>query len=110
MWKPPSLSVVWPAFVSPSAQDEQQIISGVALAMQAGVITRRMALEKLRGVFPFENVDAVLEQLEGEAKQRTEVEHLLAQAMRPSSPGEDEADEDEAAVNDGDEADDGEEG
>lgn len=94
MWKPPSLSVIWPSFVSPTPQDEQQIINGVSLAMQAGIVTRRMALEKLRDVFPFENIDVVLQQLDEETKHKTGVEHMLAQAMKPETlPPEDEEDE-----------------
>ena len=103
MWKPLSLSVVWPQFVGMNAQDENQIITGVVTATQAGVITRRMALEKLRQVFPFENIDAVIEDLDGESKHKMNVEHMLAQAMKPETlPPEDDENENE---NDGEDTD-----
>ena len=95
MWRTPSLSVIWPPFVRPSAAEEMQLVSLAATAKQAGLITSHMALEKLRPIFPFENIQSVVEQLEEEAKHRTDVEHMLAQAMKPSSPGDDYDDEDE---------------
>lgn len=101
MWKPLSLSVVWPQFIGMNTQDEHQLITGVVTATQAGVITRRMALEKLRQVFPFENIDAVIEDLDGESKHKMNVEHMLAQAMKPETmPPEDDEDE-----NDGEDTD-----
>jgi len=93
MWKPLSLSVVWPPFIRMNAQDENQLITGVVMAAQAGVVTRRMALEKLRQVFPFENIDAALEDLDEESKHKMGVEHMLAQAMKPETPPEDEEEE-----------------
>lgn len=101
MWKPLSLSVVWPPFVRMNAQDENQLITGVVMAAQGGVVTRRMALEKLRQVFPFENIDAALEDLDEESKHKMGVEHMLAQAMKPETlPPEDDEDE-----NDGEDTD-----
>lgn len=38
MWKPLSLSVVWPPFIRMNAQDENQLITGVVMAAQAGVV------------------------------------------------------------------------
>lgn len=96
MWKQPSLSVVWPSFVRPNETEEQQIVSLVAQAKQSGLITARMALEKLRPVFHFENLETVVEQLEEETKHRTEVEHLLSQAMKPVDKEEDEESENAA--------------
>ena len=95
MWKPPSLSVVWPPFIRPSATEEMQLVSLAATAKQAGLVTSQMALEKLRSVFPFENIEVIVEKLEEEAKHRTDVEHMLAQAMKPSPDENEDEDEDE---------------
>lgn len=95
MWKQPSLSVIWPPFVRSSIAEEAQVVTLVATAKQAGVITSRMALEKLRPVFPFENLEAVAEQLDEEAKHRTDVEHMLAQAMKPAKDEDEDEDKDE---------------
>ena len=46
--------------------EEQQMVSTASMAVSAGLITKRMALEKLRPVFPFENIEAIVEQIEKE--------------------------------------------
>ena len=94
-WNPPSLSLVWPPFFRSDMTEEQQIVSTAALALQSNMITRRMALEKLRPVYPFENIEAVLEQLEHDAEEAAEhsVEKMLAKAMKS---GETEGDDGES--------------
>ena len=88
MWNPPSLSLVWPSFFRLDMNEEQQMVTTAALAVQANLITRRMALDKLRAVYPFENIDAIAEQLheqiEEDASQN--VEHLLTKAMKSEIP------------------------
>lgn len=105
MWNPPSLSLVWPSFFRFDMNEEQQIVTTAALAVQGGLITRRMALEKLRSVYPFENIDAVSQQLEEqvEAGASQNVEHLLTKAMKAEksdakSTKQEAADEDEEAA------------
>lgn len=91
MWKPPSLTLVWPSFFRSDATEETQMVNTAALALKANMITRRMALEKVRSVYPFENIEAVLEQLDEEAEESAEhqVERMLSKAMS----GETDADE-----------------
>jgi len=105
MWQPPSLSLVWPPFFRSDRTEEQQVIATAALALQSNMITRRMALEKIRSVYPFENMEAVLEQIEEQAEEAAEhsVEKLLSKAMK--SEEKDEADEDGAAERSGEEED-----
>lgn len=82
-WNPPSLSVVWPPFFRADRAEEQLVVSTAALALQSNMITRRMALEKIRSVYPYENVEAVLDQLAEDAEHASEhsVEKLLSKAM-----------------------------
>lgn len=84
MWQPPSLSLIWPPFFRSDMTEEQQVVSTTALALQSNMITKRMALEKLRSVYPFENIENVLEQLEEQAEEMAEhsVEQLLAKAVK----------------------------
>jgi hypothetical protein len=105
MWNPPSLSLIWPPFFRFDMNEEQQMVTTAALAVQGNLITRRMALEKLRSVYPFENIDAVSEQLEEQVEQTASqnVEHLLTKAMKTEesdakSTKQEAADEDEEAA------------
>lgn len=84
MWNPSSLSIVWPPFFRFDMNEEQQMVTTAALAVQANIITRSMALEKLRSVYPFENIDQVMQQLEKQLEREASpnVEHLLAKALK----------------------------
>lgn len=75
-WLPPSLSIIWGPFFRPDIAEQQLT---VAMVVQAGhLITRSMGLEKLKTVFPFENVDLILKQLEEEAQERAKGDLLLS--------------------------------
>lgn len=91
MWQPPSLSLIWPPFFRSDRTEEQQVIATAALALQSNMITKRMALEKVRSVYPFENIENVLEQLEEQGEEMAEhsVEKLLAKAMKTGEEKED---------------------
>lgn len=105
MWQPPSLTLVWPAFFRLDMTEESQTVMTASMALKSNMITRRMALEKLRSIYPFENIEAVLEQLEEEAEQNAEheIENLLSKAMS----GESDAEKEESGNGDGDGGDDG---
>ena len=82
-WNPPSLSLIWPPFFRADKADEQLVVATTAAALQANMITRRMALEKIRPIYPYENMEAVLAQLDEEAEHAAEhsVEKMLAKVM-----------------------------
>lgn len=102
MWQPPSLSLIWPPFFRSDMTEEQQLVSTTALALQSNMITRRMALEKLRAVYPFENIEAVLEQLDEQVEEMSEhsVENMLAKALK-GKKGEEELDAADEAESEG---------
>jgi hypothetical protein len=73
-WRPPSISVLWGPFFRPDTAEQQLTVAMVVQAWVAGgagnLITRRMALEKLKEVFPYESEEAILQQLDEEAEAR----------------------------------------
>lgn len=81
LWRPPSLSVIWGPFFRPDTAEQQLTVAMVVQAWVAGgagnLITRRMALEKLKDVFPYESEEAILKQLEEEAQAREKGEPAL---------------------------------
>lgn len=98
MWNPPSLSLIWPPFFRYDMNEESQMVSTAALAVKSNLITRRMALEKLRSVYPFENIEAIVMQLDEEAEEMAEhsVENMLAKALKNEGEEKQDADEQEA--------------
>lgn len=100
----PDLTLVWGGYSKPDPEDEQKTVSAVKAAYEAGVITRRMALEKLKSanVFHIENIDAALAELDGEAARASKREEGLVGAMARLAEREDE-DEDDADGATGDE-------
>jgi hypothetical protein len=93
MWKPPSISLFWPPFFRTDAAEQQQVVAMASLALQSNMITRRMALEKLRSVFPFENIEAVLTHLDEQVEETAKhsVENLLEKAMKADEEKDDAA-------------------
>lgn len=83
----PSLSVKWGPYDQPDPDEEQKIVTTVRTAVGGGtagepLITKRLAVEKLREVFDIENVDAVLDELEKESEERQQkaLQHTTAEA------------------------------
>jgi len=73
-WNPPALTLKWGAYTKSDPDEEQKQITAVGLALDKGICTKRMALEKLRGVFGIENVEKALEALEEESEANRERE------------------------------------
>lgn len=69
MWQPPSLTLRWGPYTRPDPQEQQQLVTAVVAAINGGLMTRRMGVEKLAadGVVVIENVGAVVEELEAQA-------------------------------------------
>lgn len=80
------LTLKWPrGYVQPDPADEQLVVTMAAAAKEAGLATRRMALEKVARIFGVENVDqaeAALEEESQKAKQESDdSEAKKAQAL-----------------------------
>jgi hypothetical protein len=88
----PSLTVIWGPYAQPDPTEEQAVVTTVRTAMGGGagggepLITKRIALEKLREVFEFESVDAVLDDLEKETQERADKAVKQAAAMAAVQP------------------------
>lgn len=93
-WQPPTLTLRWGAYFRPDPEDESKVVTTVIAAKNAGLITIRSAVEKLRRPFEIENVSQYVEQLEEEAEERQAkaVENAKAlgmpqQGAAPGQPG-----------------------
>lgn len=80
-WSPPSLTLIWGAYFKPDADDEAKVVASTKMAKDAGLITMRSAVEKVRRIYGIEAVSEYLEQLEAESAERAET-----QAVDPSTP------------------------
>jgi hypothetical protein len=76
-WQSPTVTVKWGSYFQPDAADEKTIVDMVVAATP--YITKRVALEKLAPIFGIENVEAALEELEGEQAAAADDEAQRAQ-------------------------------
>jgi len=70
MWQPPSLTLRWGPYFRAAPEDEQKLVDLVAQARDAGLITRRTAVERVARQFGIENVDEYVDALEKEDEKR----------------------------------------
>lgn len=63
-WLGPSMRAVWPRYFGLSAEEEKATVDLTATAFEAGLITRGLAVAKLKAVFPHESSEALAEELE----------------------------------------------
>lgn len=68
LWVDPSITLRWGPYSRPDGQEQGAIVKLTCDAKTAGLITTRMAIEKLSesGVFEIDNVDAALKAIEEE--------------------------------------------
>lgn len=67
----PMLFIRWPnGYLRSGPEEEQAIVTAVAAAYAANLITLRMAVQKLSDVFQIENVDQAVAMLEKEVEQK----------------------------------------
>lgn len=75
-WKPPSLVLKWGPYTKPDPEEQNKTVTAVqgALGGASGqpIITLKMAVEKLKqsGTFDIDNVDAVVDELTKQAKEK----------------------------------------
>jgi hypothetical protein len=72
-WQAPRLKLHWPPFFRATAEDEGKLVDTTSKAKDAGLITKRTAVEKLQSVYGIENVDLYLEALEEEAEENRRI-------------------------------------
>lgn len=89
-WTDPPLSLRWGAWFQPLPDDDLKLVNTVkeALTASPSLITRRTAVEKLSRVFDVGDVNAYLESLEKESKERSELEsRMLASGIAKMHAG-----------------------
>jgi hypothetical protein len=90
-WTGPSLTLRWGEYSKPDPADEAVVVTATVAAKTAGLITQRMALEKLQRIYGIEDVNAAIVTLEEEATKRRDdaVAHAgnMAKTAGPQPPG-----------------------
>jgi len=72
MWLPPRIDLTWGTYFESSAQDDQFLVTMAKTALDAGLVTRPVALEKLRSVFTFGSTEELIEAVDMEREERSE--------------------------------------
>ncbi len=97
----PRMRPTWGAYFTPTSTDERDAVSATTDAYASGVIPLRLALEKLRAVFPHESSESIAEELEQahETSAKSALEKMRRQQREAGELGGDDApdgdDEDE---------------
>lgn len=86
-WFPPRIKPVWGEYFDQSAEDEKAAVETAAMAFEKGLMTRTIAIEKLRGVFVFQSAAEIAEQLDKEAEQK-QADALAMMQNSATKPGE----------------------
>lgn len=79
-----SLRLVWGDYDDPDPTEENQIVTATVTAHKEGVITDRMAMSKLAGVYDIENVDEAVDALRDEKADRQALALAQTQAEQAS--------------------------
>lgn len=82
-WFPPRIQAVWGQYFEPTFQDELFCVQSAQVALDGGLVTRALAVEKLRGIFSFESAAEVVKAIETEQAQKQADDLALMQAAPP---------------------------
>ena len=93
-WSPPKLELCWGDYFEPSEADQKAVIDAALVALNAGLITKRTAVERIADFYDIGNVDQYVDALEDEAAEKAEKALQNAQDMmkvagppQPPAPG-----------------------
>jgi hypothetical protein len=82
-WLDPSLSLRWGPYTKLDGAEQSAIVTATIAAKKNGIITTRMAVEKVARIFNVENVDAALTALEEEKAKNQATALAIANATKP---------------------------
>jgi hypothetical protein len=95
LWLFPFMRPTWGPYFEPTGDDELQTVNASSIAYDKGLITRVLAVEKLRSVFAFESAQAVVDAIEEEQAEKQKRAMETAQAMAKTNGVANEPDGDE---------------
>lgn len=82
----PALTLKWGPYIRLDATDEKTVVDVARTAKDAGLVTRAIAVERVKAVFGIEDVSAVLDALDEEdAKSDAREERRLGAAVKTAS-------------------------
>ena len=88
-WFAPEIAITWGPYFAPTATDAKAEVETVAAAKDAGLITKRTAVEKIRPHFPdIGDVDQYMEALEEEGAEKMAAFHAAQKALTEAARGE----------------------
>lgn len=87
-WHSPAIDLIWGDYFQPSGEEEFYLMQSAEKAQLAGIATRKVLVEKLKGVLGIRDVEAYMSELdkEREENQKAEVdaEVQVAKASKPA--------------------------
>lgn len=81
-WFCPRIRPVWGRYFDNGPEDEKLTIESCAMAFEKGIMTRELAIEKLRGIFAFDSASQIAEELDKKDEEEKALEAEQAQADR----------------------------
>lgn len=89
-WSDPLVTLRWGDYFKPDADDEAKVVATTVAARNASIITKRMALEKVRRIFGIQSIEQAEQALKDEAD-----EHGSLEAAMHAMTADDDDDDDE---------------
>lgn len=75
------MKLAWGDYFAPGTDEEKSLVELARQAHEAGLITKRVAVEKIQRTFSIESVDALLIELEAEAEEKMKREQEALHAL-----------------------------
>jgi hypothetical protein len=95
-WMPPRLTPTWGRYFEQSADDDLAEVRLAKEAFAAGLVTRELAIERLRGVFAFDSASELAKAIEaGQSAPAAEPEPVAADDEDDDEPEDDTADDED---------------
>lgn len=85
-WAPPKLDLMWGEYFTPSEMDQKAVVDGTIAALNATIISKRSAVQRVADYYDIGNVDEYLDTLEAEAEEKQQKALENAEAMAQIQP------------------------
>lgn len=85
-WRPPKITLKWGDYFTPDADDDTKRVDATIKAHDAGLITLRTAVSRIKRTFDIENVDQFIDVLQAEKAQSVKDQQAAFASQQAATP------------------------